>query len=237
MTTGAGKIIWKGAEIPALLPGLEFFEDGHVYKVNGAVWKSVTQYTKLISNHDFVTEIDADYAKTTSKLDKEYNAKKAQLDALVHLNFGSVVHDYLYKDDMDILDFNSPEFDHRFDGYIAGWNAECVKRGWDRKKMLAEYPLYSKKYLYAGRLDNLFETEKYDWLIDKKTGQPSPTTGPQLAGYGQAAIEWGLTTLGRLRLLEVCIDKNGVVKTQPFDFKSCLQDFLMAYSLTNKYKK
>ena len=205
---GAGTLIWKGAEIPAMLPGLEFNPDGHIYKVNGMVWKSVTQYTGLLCSHDFVQQVDLDW--------------------------GSAAHDYLYLSDMDLL---APGGDERMLPYIAGWNAECVKRGWDRKKMLAEYPIYSKKYLYTGRLDNLFETEKYDWLIDKKTGQPSPTTGPQLAGYGQAAIEWGLTTLGRLKLMEVCIDKNGVVKTQPFDFKSCLQDFLMAYSLTNKYKK
>ena len=208
---GAGTLIWKGKEIPALPPGLEFSEAGHTYKLNGRQLKSVTQYTKLLNTHDFVTETD--------------------------LNFGSIVHDYLYKDDIGILDFNSTEFDHQFDGYISGWNAECIKRGWDKRKMLAEYPLYSKKYLYTGRLDNLFETEKYDWLIDKKSGQPSITTGPQLAGYGGMCIEWGLTTLGRLKLMEVCIDKNGIVKTQLFDFKTVWQDFLMAYSLTNKYLK
>ena len=204
-------IFWKGKQIPALLPGLSFSEDGHIYKVNGVVRKSVTQYTGLYGNHDFVTEVD--------------------------LKFGSVVHDYLYKDDIGVLDFNSPEFDHQFDGYISGWNAECEKRGWDKKKMLAEYPIYSKKYLYTGRFDNAFETEHYDYFIDKKTGQPSDITGMQLAAYVQAAIEWGFTTASRARLVEVCIDKNGKVRTQMFNFKTCLQDFLMAYSLANKYKK
>ena len=97
MESRAGKIMWHGVKIPAILPGLSFDPVGHIYKVNGRQLKSVTQYTGLLSNHEFVTEVD--------------------------LIFGSVVHDYLFKFDMDTLDFDSPAFDHRFDPYISGWNA------------------------------------------------------------------------------------------------------------------
>jgi hypothetical protein len=210
MVIGAGQIMWHGELIPAMLPGLEFSEQGHIYKVNGTVRKSVTGYTGPLGNHDFVQQVDLDW--------------------------GSTVHDYLYNFDMDTLDFDSPEFDHRFDGYIAGWQSECVKRGWDRKKMLAEYPIYSKKYLYTGRFDNAFETENYDYFVDKKTGQPSKITGLQLAAYVQAAIEWKFTTASRARLVEVCIDKNGKVRTQMFDYRTNWQYFLMAYSLQNYLK-
>jgi hypothetical protein len=199
--------MWHGKMIPAMLPGLEFSEQGHIYKVNGTPRKSVTGYTGPLGNHEFVQQID--------------------------LEWGSTVHDYLYNADMDTLDFNSPEFDHRFDGYISGWNAECKKRGWDKKKMLAEYKLYSKKYPMTGCLDRLFDVGNHDILLDIKTGPLSKIVGMQTAAYGFMAIENNLTTAVRLKLAGVSINKLGKCTIQMYGFKENFNYFLMQYSLVN----
>lgn len=210
MNAGAG-IIWHGKEIPALLPGLTFDPDGHIYKVNGRPLKSVTQYTSKEQDHSFCSEVD--------------------------MVWGSTVHDYLHKMDTETLDYDSPEFDNRFNPYLEGWLDFRIKKGWHNKAMLAEYPLYSKKYLFTGRMDRLFATEHHDFLIDIKSGAPSAVTGLQLSAYAQMCVEHGLTTPARVKLVEICIDREGKCRPQPFDFKKEWPFFLMRYSLTNHLNK
>jgi hypothetical protein len=211
MTTGAGDmVIWKGREIPAHIPGLSC-DNKHRYFLNGRRLNGVTDYISKYQDHSFCNEID--------------------------LKWGEIAHDYWYKQDMGILDFDSPEFDHRFDARVAGWIKFKKDHGFDETKMLAEWMLNSEKYLFAGRFDNLFETQNYDYMIDKKSGNPSSVTGLQLAGYGLLAIEHGLTNKTRLKLMEVCINQEGYCKPQMFDYKTEINYFLMAYSLQNHLTK
>lgn len=200
----AGALMWHGKEIPAIIPGLSFDAEGHIYKYNGRQLKSVTQYTGPLGNHDFVQQVD--------------------------LDFGSAVHDYLHKLDLGIL---APGGDERMLPYIEGWTKFKASRGFDSSLMLAEYPLVSQKYLFTGRMDRMFDVGNYDVLLDIKTGQPSKITGIQLAAYGQAAIENGLTMASRLKLLEVCISSDGKCRPQLYDFKKSLNYFLGWYSLQN----
>ena len=206
MTIGAGGVtIWKGQEV-APIPGFIFDPEVHKYALKGRPLKGVTSYTGRLRDHSFVKQVD--------------------------LDFGSHVHRYLHLHDTGKL---VQDIDPQMLPYILGWTEKRQEMGWDTGKMLSEFPNCSEKYLIAGTLDRLFETEKWDWLIDIKTGQPDTVTGLQLAAYGLMAIERGLTTAGRLKLAEVCIDKAGRCKLQPFDYKVELPFFFMAYSLQNRY--
>ncbi|MBU2527704.1 MAG: PD-(D/E)XK nuclease family protein [Bacteroidetes bacterium] len=199
----ATKHIWRGVEIPPF-PGFTFDSEAHKYALRGRPLKNITGYTGKLRDHSFVNPID--------------------------LEWGSHVHDYLYLHDIGKL---LPGGDPRMMPYILGWTEKRQEMGWDTGKMLAEFPNCSEKYLIAGRFDRLFETEKWDWLVDVKTGQPDKVTGIQMAPYGLMAILRGLTTVGRLKLAEVCIDKTGHCKMQQFNYKVELNYFWMVYSLQN----
>jgi len=199
----ATKHIWKGREI-APIPGFTFDREAHKYALNGRPLKGVTGYTGRLRDHSFVKQVD--------------------------LDFGSHVHRYLHLHDTGKL---VQDIDPQMLPYILGWTEKRQEMGWDTGKMLSEFPNCSEKYLIAGTFDRLFETEKWDWLIDLKTGQPDKVTGIQLAPYGLMSILRGLTTAGRLKLAEVCIDKTGHCKMQLFNYKVELNYFWMAYSLQN----
>lgn len=198
--------LWHGQEVQPL-PGLTFDEAAHKYTIEGRGVRGITSYTGLLRDHRFVEQEDLDW--------------------------GSCVHDHLYHHDMGTLDWS--RLDPRMEPYINGWSEFCKDRGWDTGRMLAEHKLCSEKYYLAGRLDRLFETEKYDWLVDIKTGDPDKVTGLQLAAYGYMAIEHRLTTAARLKLMEVCVSNTGHCQPQMFDYKTEFKFFIMQYSLVNRY--
>jgi hypothetical protein len=206
----AGEVTnWKGAEVPRVLPGLLFDEAAHKYTLNGRPLKGVTNYTSLLRDHSFVQPVD--------------------------LAWGTARHDHLFHLDMGTLDYS--KIDPSMEPYIKGWQWVLESNGWSTDKMLAEQTVYSIKYWLAGRFDRLFETDRYDWLVDFKSGAPDVVTGYQLAAYGMMAIEHKWTTATRLKLVEVCIDQAGHVKQQSFDYKKKLQLFLGYYSIRNDMDK
>jgi hypothetical protein len=200
--------LWHGQEVP-VLPGLTFDAATHKYAINGRPVRGVTSYTGLLRDHAFCK--------------------------LEDLAWGTAVHDHAHHHDMGTLDWS--RLDPRMEPYLKGWQWVCDSNGWSVEKMLSEFFLYSVKYWIAGRLDRAFETDKYDWFVDIKTGQPDAVTGLQLAAYGYMAVEHKLTTPSRLRLMEVCINMEGKPRTQQFDYKKNLQLFLMQYSLRNHLDK
>jgi hypothetical protein len=201
-------ILWHGQEVP-VLPGLSYDDAAHKYAIKGRQVRGVTSYTGLLRDHSFCKQEDLDW--------------------------GTCVHDHLYHHDMGTLDWG--RLDPRIVPYIKAWQWVCESNGWRVDKMLAEYKLYSVKYWIAGRLDRAFETEKYDWFVDFKTGEPDAVTGIQLAGYVLMAIEHKLTTPARARMMEVCINMEGKPRTQIFDYKKELPFFIMQYSLRNRIDK
>lgn len=206
----AGEVtIWKGVEIPRVLPGLLIDEAAHKYALNGRPLRGVTSYTSLLQDHSFCKPVD--------------------------LAWGSARHDHLYHLDMGTLDWS--RLDPSMEPYIKGWQWVLESNGWSVDRMLAEQTVYSIKYWLAGRFDRLFETDKYDWMVDFKSGPPDTVTGLQLAAYSMMSIERGWTTAARIKMMEVCINAEGKVKTQIFDYKKELQFFMMQYSLRNHIDK
>ena len=202
----AGEVtIWKGVEIPRVLPGLSFDEANHKYTFNGHALKGVTNYTGKLRDHSFCKPED--------------------------LAWGTAVHDHLHHVDRGTLDYS--RLDQRMEPYIKGWQWVLESNGWRTDRMLAEQTVYSIKYWLAGRLDRAFETEKYDWFVDFKSGAPDKVTGLQLAAYVMMAIEHKWTTLARAKMMEVCIDMEGHVKQQQFSYKAELPFFMAQYSLRN----
>lgn len=198
-------ILWHGQEVQPL-PGLTYDDAAHKYAIKARPVRSVTHYTGFLRDHSFCKPED--------------------------LAWGTAVHDHLYHHDMGTLDWS--RLDPRMEPYIKGWQWVCESNGWSVDRMLAEYKLYSVKYWIAGRLDRAFETEKYDWFVDFKTGAPDVVTGIQLAPYVLMAIEHKLTTAARARMMEVCIGMDGKPRTQIFPYKEFLQYFIMQYSLRNR---
>lgn len=202
----AGEVtVWKGIEIPAILPGLSFDALNHRYTLNGKPLKGVTRYTGQLRDHSFCKPQD--------------------------LAWGIAVHDHLYHLDKGTLDWS--RLDPRMEPYIKGWQWVQESNGWRTDRMLAEQTVYSLKYWLAGKFDRAFETEKWDWFVDYKSGAPDKVTGLQLAAYVMMAIEHKWTTAARARMMEVCIDMEGKVRTQQFVYKVELPFFLSQYSLRN----
>ncbi len=200
---------WHGQQVEEL-PGLSYDEVTHKYAIRGRGVGNVSSYTTgWLRDHSFCKPED--------------------------LAWGTAVHDHLYHLDMGTLDWSA--LDPRMEPYLKTWQQVCEGNGWSVDRMLAEHKLYSTKYWIAGRLDRAFETDKYDWFVDFKTGQPHVVTGIQLAWYVIMAIEHKLTTAARARMMEVCIDMQGKAKMQTFDFKKEREFAIMAYSLRNHIER
>lgn len=195
---------WKGKEITPL-PGIEFNEKDHSYKLNGRPMRSVTWYTSKLKDYSFVSDVDK--------------------------NWGTARHDHLYHLDMGTLDYS--KVDPSMEPYIKGWQWVLESNGWSVDRMLAEQTVYSIKYWLAGRFDRLFEKDREDVLVDFKSGPLDKTVGLQLAAYGKMAIENKFTVASRLKLAGVSINPEGKVTTKYYDFKSNWNLFLMQYSLQN----
>jgi hypothetical protein len=206
----AGEVTnWKGAEVPRVLPGLLFDEAAHKYTLNGKPLKGVTGYTSLLRDHSFIQPVD--------------------------LAWGTARHDHLYHLDMGTLDHS--KIDPSMEPYIKGWQWVLESNGWSTDKMLAEQTVYSIKYWLAGRFDRLFETDRHDVMVDFKSGSPDIVTGLQLAAYACMAVEFKWTVPSRLKLVEICIDADGKVRQQQFDYKKNLEMFFRQYSLRNHLDK
>lgn len=214
MTTGAGKIIWHGAEIPAMLPGLEFDPGKHEYKVNGAIWPNVTGFL----NDDFYDTGDDTAAK-----------------------WGTAAHDHCFHLVKKTL-IRSKVTDPRMEATLCGFEAGLKHFGIPANApALPEYIVYSRKFHFIGRFDFLFDAGDFDILFDLKTGSPSEKasrrTGLQVGAYSHGIIEHSLSTTRRLRVAEINVQLNGEMNPREYSLREVMNVFLAQVTVKNYYNK
>jgi hypothetical protein len=212
MNRGAGTILWHGADIPALLPGVEFKADGHEYTVDSSPWPSVTGY---------LNDDRYDNGDNTAAL------------------WGESAHDHafhLVKGTLNRSMVTDPRMVLTLQGFEAGLKHFGVTLPCG---VLAEYIVYSKRFHFIGRFDFLFSLGNHDLLLDLKTGasskRASRQTGLQLGGYAHGIIEHKLSTMTRLRLAELNVQLDGTWWPETFNTKKVMNVFLAAVSYKNYY--
>jgi hypothetical protein len=214
MNTGAGTIIWHGAEIPAILPGVEFTEAGHEYKVDGARWPNVTGF--LPERYNNGDDTGAKWGQ-------------AAHDHCFHLVKKSLVRANV-----------SPRMELTVRGFEKALKHFEIPAD---AEVLPEYIVYSRKFHFIGRFDFLFNLGAFDLLTDVKTGAASEAesrkTGMQLGGYAIAIIEQRLSTLGRLRVAEVNIQMDGAMTPREWRGRQVkeLMDIFHAQMMVRNYFK
>jgi hypothetical protein len=204
----AAGIIWHGREIPAVLPGIEFEEAGHKYKVNGQPWPGVT-----------------------GLLPERYNNGDdtgALWGTAAHDHCFHLVHGTLVRASVD------PRMELTVDGFeralvFYGVHADT--------EVLPEYIVYSKKFHFIGRFDFLFNLGAHDLLLDLKTGahneKETRRTGMQIGGYAHGIIEHRLSTVKRLRAAEVNIQMDGTMAPYEYKVKEVMNVFLAMLTVRN----
>ena len=136
---------------------LEFFESGHIYRVDGKVVPSVTQILEPLNNFDnvppHVLETAAERGKAVHRL-CEYHDYGQEVDVPWELS-----------------------------GYLDAWIAFLAGTGCEVE--LIELRLYHEAMGYAGTLDRLLRHPKGKRVLGdiKATYDHVPTVGPQTAAY------------------------------------------------------
>jgi hypothetical protein len=207
-------IKWRGRAIPAVLPGVEFDEVRHEYKVDGAKWPNVTGF-----------------------LEDYYHGPQDSKGA----RWGDSAHKHVFHFMKRTIDLARVKESMRptLDGWMRALAHFNIP---EDAEMLAEYIVYSSKFRFIGRLDFLFALKEIDLLLDLKTGEMSEMgtrkTGLQLGGYCQAIIEHGLSTLKRLRAAEVNIQPDGNMTPHLFpNMIEIMQTFLAQVKVKNYFRK
>ena len=138
---------------------LQFDAEAHRYTLNGVILPSVTQIISAVGLYEY------DYVSAET--------------LAVAAERGRYVHEMIEMFEEGTLDFDTidPELEGYFNAYLDMKAAGVIPA----RASLIEARLYSKKYMYAGTLDMLFEEER--WIHDHKTGEESPVHGLQLSGY------------------------------------------------------
>lgn len=143
---------------------IEFEPEGHIYRVDGRVFPSVTQVLEPYTGLEFV--------------DRETLRRAAE--------FGNHVHQAVHLYNVGELDEQS--LDPALVPYLDGWKLFLYESG--ATVILSEHRVASRRYQFAGTLDDLLFWGNSKRLIDVKSGSVVPkTTGPQLAAYGRAYFE------------------------------------------------
>lgn len=143
---------------------LTFDEELHEYRFNGVVIPSVTTIISAVGLYEF----DHVAAET--------------LD--VAAARGKVVHRCIEWYELGTLDESSidPELYGYFESYLATKAAGLLPE----RPESVEKRLFSRRFRYAGTLDQMFEN---DWINDIKTGLPGAEHGLQLSAYWLAEYE------------------------------------------------
>lgn len=132
--------------------------ESHTYVVRGDVYTSVTRALSLL--HDF-SAANPDVLERASQ-------------------FGTAVHEMVRLDLRKELDESS--LDQALSPWLATWRHWLRQTEW--QLILSEYRIASLAHRYAGTLDLAFITKTGALVVaDIKTGQVSPTVGPQVAAY------------------------------------------------------
>jgi hypothetical protein len=211
--TGAATIQWRGRAVPAVLPGVEFEEKGHKYRVNGQSWPSVTSF-----------------------LEDYYHGPQESAGA----KWGTSAHKHVFHFMAKTLDMErlNPRMKPTLDGWLDALSFFKVPPG---AEMLAEYIVYSARFHFIGRFDFLFALPDMDLLLDLKTGgqgeMESRKTGLQLGGYCHGIIEHGLSTISRLRAAEANIQQNGTMTPRWFKTREIMRVFLAQVEVKNYFQK
>lgn len=187
-------------------PAIEFNEERHEYRLDGAVVPSVTEIIKPLSDFSNVPEEQREFKRQIGKA----------LDAAITL--------YERQD----LDFDT--LDEQVLPFFEAWLA--FKKDTGFRVILNQVIVFSRKLRFAGTLDILGtrtpDSPNPDELIDTKcVWTMDPATGVQTAGYGIACFESlgiRLKKRGGVQLL-----RDGTYRyhqyTHPNDenvFKACL---------------
>jgi hypothetical protein len=211
----SGRILWRGRELPALSPGVEFKEEGHEYRVLGAKWPSVTGF---LSDYYDGPDDSAAAASGTSAHDHAFHFVK-----------GTIAFDRV---------------EEQMKPTLIGIKDGLKELGVDvygEDSVLAEYIVHSRKFHFIGRLDFLFAVKLNDLLVDLKTGSPSEKatrrTGLQIGGYAIAAIELGITTTAKLRGAELNVQPDGKWRVREFKMREVMQTFLAQVQVKNYFSK
>lgn len=180
---------------------LEFFPEGHTYRLNGRYLPSVTHVLKPLACYETVSK---DVLERASE-------------------FGTHVHLATELDDQGILDEAS--LDPALAPYLAAWRVFKRESGFTITS--TEERVYHARLGYAGTLDRRATRRYRDALIDIKSGIVPISTGPQTAAYARAVADMG----GPRNLLRYCVQlrREGTYRliplTDPADwtaFLSCL---------------
>lgn len=142
---------------------LDFDEAGHVYRVDGRVIPSVTQILEPL--YDW------------SGIPRPILQAAAERGAAVHKACE------LY--DLELLDESS--LDDEVAAYLEGWKRFREDTGFIPERVEAR--VYSARWGYAGTVDRTGRLKRKHILLDIKSGQVSPVTGPQTAAYAEALTE------------------------------------------------
>lgn len=196
---------------------IQFDEARHVYFFDGRAVPSVTQVLKPMQNFDFV--------------------KPEVLQAAA--DFGTAVHMACELDDLDELDMDS--VDHALIEPLEAWRQFCRDYGviWQA----IEAPVFSKRNLYAGKIDRFGLVENELAIVDIKTSaQLSPVVGLQLAGY-EIAIKEALNMQNTpMKRYAVQLKQDGGYHVQMYQDPADAAIFLslrslMAWCSSNKVNK
>lgn len=159
---------------------LTFNAERHEYKIDGVIVPSVTQILSAVGlyDYDFVSRETLDVAAER----------------------GRIVHQYCEWYERGVLDQSSidPELQGYFDAYLSAKNHGVIPA-----PDLVEHRVGSKKFNYAGTLDQFFEP---GWINDIKTGAKSPEHGLQVSGYWMAMTGDMTSKPGRLTCLYLARD-------------------------------
>lgn len=147
-------------------PQLQFIEDGHRYLLDGTDVPSVTKILKPLSDREYAC-VDRDVMERAALL-------------------GIAVHKLIELDTAHVLDEDA--LDDMLRPYLAQWREFLAASGYE--PILCEQLVCSKRYGYAGRLDNFGLLNAEAALIDTKRCASVPRiAGPQTAGYEIALRE------------------------------------------------
>jgi len=150
------------------LPELEFFEEPHIYKLNGEIIPSVSTVMKPLSSSVY------------GEVDPHILSMAANRGTIVH----EAIENFLYYGIEDI----PVSYTGYLDAFIQFWK--------DYKPTLiaVEYRMYHKYLKYAGTSDILALIDDELWLIDNKTSSriEKMLTRVQLEAYKKALATHGI---------------------------------------------
>jgi hypothetical protein len=138
---------------------LEFIEEGHIYKVNGVIYPSVTQI--IGSTFNSMAGIPA------------FALNKAA-------NFGTAVHKAVELSQKGILEADS--LDKALLPHLEAWKAFCLNYAYKPKAQ--EFRGYNERLKVAYTIDCKGFIKGHAVMIDIKSGKPKPEDVIQISAYG-----------------------------------------------------